>query len=521
MPTTPDAAPTTLPGLLLSSATRAPDAIALRVDDDAATFAELAERAARVAGGLAAAGARAGDRVALFLPNGAELVDLYFGSWMLGCVAVPLNHRYLEREAKFSLEHSGATVFVTHPELVARVEGLPYAEMGLDARYLVRGDGADGWRPFDELVRADPVALSSVPDDASADALVLYTSGTTGNPKGVVWTQRGLYALASSMRDEYAHDLGVVQLLPTPISHVGALSNLLGGILGGATSVVADSADPADVLPAITRWSPSIMQLLPTGLDDFVEASGHDDHDLSSLRAVVVGGDKVPLDVHRRFTDLVGFEVTEQIGMTECSHYASNPPYGEKRLGSVGRPVRGHDVRIVDATGADALVGKTGEIIVRSDAMFDRYWDNPEATRDALVDGWLRTGDLGRFDADGWLWFMGREKQIIIRAGSNIVPEEVEEVLHQHPAVALACVVGAADAHLGQRVEAYVELEPGESVTEDELRAFANDRLSAYKVPERVVFLEKMPRTGTGKLDRHRLEQQIAADLAAGGAAGS
>jgi long-chain acyl-CoA synthetase len=508
-----------LGGLLVTSATRAPDSIALHVDEDAWTFAELAERAAQVAGGLAAAGVRTGDRVALFLPNVMELVDLYFASWMLGCVAVPLNHRYLAREAKFTLEHSGATVFVTHPELVARVEDLPYTELGLDARYLVRGESAaGGWRPFDELQQSDPVPLSSVPDDASADALVLYTSGTTGNPKGVVWTQGGLYALASSMRDEYAHDVGVVQLLPTPISHVGALSNLLGGILGGATSIVAASADPADVLPAIARWSPSIMQLLPTGLDDFVEASGHDEHDLSSLRAVVVGGDKVPLDVHRRFTDLVGFEVTEQIGMTECSHYASNPPYGEKRLGSVGRPVHGHDVRIVDATGADVRVGKTGEIIVRSDAMFDRYWDNAEATREALVDGWLRTGDLGRFDADGWLWFMGRQKQIIIRAGSNIVPEEVEDVLHQHPAVALACVVGAADERLGQRVEAYVELEPGETVTEDELRAFATDRLSAYKVPERIVFLASMPRTGTGKLDRHRLELQIADDLAGGAA---
>jgi long-chain acyl-CoA synthetase len=259
------------------------------------------------------------------------------------------------------------------------------------------------------------------------------------------------------------------------------------------------------------------MQLLPTGLDDFVEASGHDQHDLSSLRAVVVGGDKVPLDVHRRFTDLVGFEVTEEIGMTECSHYASNPPFGAKRLGSVGRPVAGHDVRVVDASGADVPVGKSGEIIVRSDAMFDRYWENPDATHDALRDGWLRTGDLGRFDADGWLWFMGRQKQIIIRAGSNIVPEEVEEVLHQHPSVALACVVGAPDERLGQRVEAYVELEPEAAATEDELRAFAADRLSAYKVPERIVFLDSIPRTGTGKLDRHRLEQQIVADLGRAG----
>jgi long-chain acyl-CoA synthetase len=255
------------------------------------------------------------------------------------------------------------------------------------------------------------------------------------------------------------------------------------------------------------------MQLLPTGLDDFVEAEAHARHDLSSLRAVMVGGDKVPMDVHRRFADLLGFEVTEGIGMTECSHYASNPPFGDKRLGSVGRAVPGHDIRVIDASGAPVPAGKTGEIVVRSEAMFDRYWENPSATADTLHDGWLRTGDLGRFDADGWLWFMGRQKQIIIRAGSNVVPEEVEEVLYQHPAVALACVVGAPDERLGQRVEAYVELEPGAVATDDELRTFAADRLAGYKVPERIIFVESMPRTGTGKLDRHGMEQRIVSDL--------
>ncbi len=174
----------------------------------------------------------------------------------------------------------------------------------------------------------------------------------------------------------------------------------------------------------------------------------------------------------------------------------------------------GHEVRIVDADGGDVAVGKTGEIIVRADAMFDRYGDNPDATRDTVRDGWLYTGDLGRFDADGPLWFMGRQKEIIIRAGSNMVPEEVEEVLYAHPAVALACTVGAPDEHLGQRVESYVELEPGTSVTEAELRSFASDRLAGYKVPERIVFLDAIPRTPTGKLDRRRREGQIAADLA-------
>jgi long-chain acyl-CoA synthetase len=270
------------------------------------------------------------------------------------------------------------------------------------------------------------------------------------------------------------------------------------------------------VLPLIERWRVELMQLLPTGLDDFVEADEHEHHDLSSLRAVAVGGDKVPMDVHHRFSDLTGFEVTEQIGMTECSHYASNPPFGEKRLGSAGRPTAGHEVRVVDHDDADVAVGKTGQIVVKSGAMFDRYLDNPGATAETLRDGWLRTGDLGRLDADGWLWFMGRTKQVIIRAGSNIVPEEVEEILYQHPAVCLACVVGAPDPHLGQRVEAYVELEPDAAPppSGEELRGFVADRVAGYKVPEHILVLDELPRTGTGKLDRHGLETQVTSDLA-------
>jgi len=222
------------------------------------------------------------------------------------------------------------------------------------------------------------------------------------------------------------------------------------------------------------------------------------------------------MDVHHRFFDLTGFEVTEYIGMTVCSHYASNPPFGKKRLGSAGRPTPGTEVRVVDHNDAEVAAGKTGEILVKSPAVFDRYLDNPDATAETLRDGWLRTGDLGRFDADGWLWFMGRAKQVIIRAGSNVVPREVEEILHQHPGVCLACVVGAPDPHLGQRVEAYVELERDVAPppTGEELRSFVADRVAGYKVPERVFLLAELPRTGTGKLDRHRLETLVASNLA-------
>jgi long-chain acyl-CoA synthetase len=503
----------TLSDLLTTSASRTPDAIALRAGEDAWTFRELADWSGRLARGLVDAGARPGDRIAFFMPNTGELVAGYWACFAAGLVAVPLNHRYIAADAGHVIGHSRSKVLIADPELADRLSPLDWKEIGVERRYLA-GGGGGGWAPFDELLATE--ALEPLALDPTADALIMYTSGTTGNPKGVVYTHEGLRAVAESVRTEYGQAPGVVQLAPTPVSHIAGFSNLLAGALGGATTVLGASADPKVVLPLIERWRVGLLQLLPTGLDDFVEADEHEHHDLSSLRMVAVGGDKVPMDVHHRFSDLTGFQVTEEIGMTECSHYASNPPFGEKRLGSAGRPTAGHEVRVVDHNDADVAVGKTGQILVRSAAMFDRYLDNPEATAETLRDGWLRTGDLGRLDADGWLWFMGRTKQVIIRAGSNIVPEEVEEILYQHPAVCLACVVGAPDRHLGQRVEAYVELEPdaAPAPTEEELRGFVTDRVAGYKVPERIFVLAELPRTATGKLDRHLLETQVTSDLA-------
>jgi long-chain acyl-CoA synthetase len=498
--------------LFTASASATPDAVAVRTGDDAWTFRQLAEWSSRLAQGLVDAGAQPGDRIAFFMPNCAELAAGYLACFAAGLIALPLNHRYIAREASHVIGHSGARMLITHPELVDRLEPLDWDELSVERRYLV-GEGRDGWAPLGTLDAADALAPRAV--DATADALIMYTSGTTGNPKGVVYTHAGLRALAASMCTEYGHAPGVTVLLPTPVSHIAGFSNLLAGSLNGATTVIGASADPAVVLPLIERWKVDLMQLLPTALDDFVEADEHERHDLSSLRAVTVGGDKVPMDVHHRFADLIGFQVTEGIGMTECSHYVSNPPFGEKRLGSTGRPTNGHEVRVVDPDGADVPTGKTGQILVQTEAMLDRYWNNADATAETVRDGWLYTGDLGRFDADGWLWFMGRSKQVIIRAGSNIVPEEVEEILYQHPAVRLACIVGAPDEHLGQRVEAYVELEPDVTPqpTGDELRTFTADRIAGYKVPEHVFVLPELPRTGTGKLDRRRLETEVLEDL--------
>jgi long-chain acyl-CoA synthetase len=510
---------TTLDALLADAVASKPDGLGLRFRDTDVSYARFDEIAEQIAAGLLAIGLQRGDRVAMFMPNCLETAFVYFGCFKAGLMAVPLNHRDLAREAEYALRQSGSAAFIVHEELFERVRDLPYEELGLDRRYVVGAVGdATGWAPFGDLSAAvsDTSAVRTAVDPGD-DAVMIYTSGTTGNPKGVVWTHGALARLAEVMAGLFDFDSSTVQALPTPITHIGGLSHCLTGVRAAATNVIVESADPALVLAAIDRYRVNGMLLLPTGLDELVEADEHDRHDLSSLRWVAAGGDKVPLEVHRRFEEILGWQVTEGIGMTECSHYASNPPFGEKRIGSVGRATGRREIRIVDHQGNDVPTGKTGQILLRSPAQMDRYWDNPTATAETLRDGWLHTGDLGRVDADGYLWFQGRSKELIIRAGSNIVPQEVEEILYQHPAVHLACVVGLPDQHLGARVEAYVSLVEGANPvpTGEDLRVFVGHRLASYKVPEHVIVLETMPRNHTGKVDRHRLEQQIVDDVAA------
>lgn len=509
----------TLDGLLADAVARNPSGLALRFRQSDVTYRELDELSARLAASLLATGLEPGDRVAMFMPNCLETAYIYGACFKAGLMAVPINHRDLAPEVQYALEQSGSTAFIVHRGLFDRVRDLPYDELGLERRYVVGdADDAPGWTTFDQLLAGDVGASVPMPEvTADHDAVMIYTSGTTGNPKGVVWTHGGLARLAEVLAALFEFDSSTVQALPTPITHIGGLSHCLTAIAAAATNVIVESADPALVLDAIERSRVNGMLLLPTGLDELVEADEHERHDLSSLRWVACGGDKVPLELHRRFKEILGWQVTEGIGMTECSHYASNLPFGEKRIGSVGTATGRREIRIVDHSGKDVAIGKTGEIVLRSPAQMDRYWDNPTATADALRDGWLHTGDLGRVDGDGYLWFMGRSKELIIRAGSNIVPQEVEEILYQHPAVHLACVVGLADPHLGERVEAYASLVDGAqpAPSGDELRAFVTDRLASYKVPDHVFILDVMPRNHTGKVDRHRLEQQIVEDVAA------
>lgn len=490
---------------------RQPDHIALWFGERRWTYAELDDVSDRVAASLAAAGVQAGERVAVFLPNCPELLFTYLACFKLGAIAVPLNYRYKQDEARYALEHSASTTLITHPMLAAEVAGLPFQEMGITRCYqTIRA--APPFQPFDSLLAGDAPVPETTFDERQPTA-ILYTSGSTARPKGVTYTHASLVACCQSMVATFDFTADDVHLMSTAACHAAAFTGqFLPNLLAGGTAVLTHLPKPEAVVKSIARHRVSRIQMLPASLADLVEHLEQNPRsDLGSLKVCTAGGDVVPHDLFVRFKKVLGFDITELCGMTEALSYMTNPPFGEKKIGSIGQPAAGYEVRVVDDAGQDTADGQEGEIIIQGAAMMDSYWNDPEATARTLRDGWLYSGDLGKRDEEGWFWFVGRKKEIIIRGGSNISPLEVEEVIDEHPAVHLSCVVGVPDAHLGERVAAYVAYRADikKKPSAEELRRFVAERIAAYKVPELITVMKDMPLNASGKVDRKKLHQLV------------
>jgi long-chain acyl-CoA synthetase len=346
-------------------------------------------------------------------------------------------------------------------------------------------------------------------DDAAA---ILYTSGTTARPKGVTHTHG---TLASAVLN-YVEAVGLgaedVVLGMLSMSHIfGYTLQLLSPLSVGATVVAAPSFDAARVLDAVRRHRVTHLYGLPLMFDTLTRDPLGESTAFQSLRYCLAGGDAVSRTLSDRVRDVLSVELHEGCGMTEVIPYALNRPCIENRVGSIGQPSAGMELRLVDEMGKDVSEGEVGEILVRSKAVMRGYWEDAEATAAALQDGWFHTGDLGRRDTAGYYWFVGRRKEIIVRGGSNISPLEVEAVLARHPAVQEVGVVGVPHPALGEMVAAFVVLKSGADSSEQDLRRFAAERIAEYKVPERMTFLADLPRGLTGKVQRRTLREWGAA----------
>lgn len=497
-----------LGNLLQPAARRTPGKSALIFEGQAWTYAELEEISHRVAASLLRAGIRSGDRVALFLRNCPEMVFSYYCCFKAGAVAVPLNNRYQGPEVEYAVNHSGARMLIVQQELFPEVARVRPALASVE-RYVVAGEVAtipdvDNFAAWLE----DAGRPDNLPPMREDDpAVILYTSGSTARPKGVVHTHFSLTHTMINQSTFQAMDDREVSLVALSICHIAGLAEqILTTAFVGGTVALLPRFEPGKFLEAIDRQRPTKIQLLPEQVLEILDHPRAPRTDFSSLRCCIAGGDSVPLEAHRQFRELTGLEITETCGATESFSYAINPPFGRKKPGSIGQPVHGTTLRLVDDSGREVASGQAGEILVQSRANMKEYWLNPEETAKTLKDGWLYTGDLARADEDGYFWFVGRKKNIIIRGGSNISPREVEEVLFQHPAIKAACVVGKPDPAWGQTVTAYVSCKENLAPpTAENLRAFTAERLAAYKVPEEIVILPELPLNPIGKVDRRQL----------------
>ncbi|MGI9538799.1 MAG: class I adenylate-forming enzyme family protein [Miltoncostaeaceae bacterium] len=483
-----------------------PGATALIGADGDLTWAELDRQANALAAAYRARGLGSGDRIASLMPNRELLLAHYLACLRAGLVAVPLNYRYMWPEIEHALDVSEAAALVIHRERWDDVDAQALAAR-LPRGTIEYGGGTASPGDLEVLATDSPPRVSVPPPDPDAPAAIFFTSGSTGPSKGVTHSRATLGAMCASVADAFALTEEDIFLPGSSISHIGSFLWTFASLSVGARAIVVRSFDAHGILPLLREHRPTAMAMIPAALAALVRDHDVTADDLASLRVCRSGSDKVALELHDEFARLAGFPIDEGYGMTEVGLATLNPPQGLIKRGSIGRPIPGYALEVRDDGGIEAPPGSVGRVWIRGDSRTLGYWGNPEASEAIVSDGWLDSGDLARADDDGYLWFFGRKKQIIVHDGSNISPQEVEDALHAHPAVAIAGVVGIHDAVHGENVRAYVVTREGVSgVGAHDLIDFTRERVG-YKAPEEIVFLDEMPLNPTGKVDRPGLRR--------------
>jgi acyl-coenzyme A synthetase/AMP-(fatty) acid ligase len=497
------AAPVDLRDLLRVGLAGDPDEVAVVSATDQITWRGLEEASDRLARNYVALGLEAGDRVASLVPNRVLLLVHYLACFRAGLVTTPLNYRYAPREIDHALEVSGARAIVAHSERADDLAASVFAPRLLQ----VALEGTLGVAPtLEQLVMRDPGPVEVAPTRRSDPAAIFFTSGSTGPAKGVTHSLDSLGWMVASAVAGFELTAADTFLPGSSMSHIGSFLWALASCSVGAHVVIARTFDAGEILPLLRAQRPTILAMIPAALTALVRDHDVTADDFESLRLARAGADKVSLELEREFQALSGLLIDEGYGMTEVGLATLNPPRGPIKQGSIGKPVGGFAVCVRDDERCECGKGTVGRVWIRTQSQTIGYWENPEATAEILSDGWLDSGDLARADDDGYLWFFGRKKQIIVHDGSNISPGEVEEALAEHPTVELVGVVGIHDEVHGENVRAYVTIKEGvERPTSQELIEFARERVG-YKAPEEVVFLDEMPVNPTGKLDRVALK---------------
>jgi len=494
--------------LLTDSARRHPDRPVLRVGDSVVSYGRLDEDSDRAAAALRRLGVAPGRAVALMVPNGVDFVVAYFAALKAGGTVVPLNVLLRATELEHCLRDSGVHVLIAGRAEAAEVAPIANA-LGI-AHVFLTGDGTPGTaRAFGELIDGAEPAEPAADTEPGEVAVLLYTSGTTGRAKGARLTHSGMTWIATILATRLL-DLGPndVVYASLPLSHIFGLNAVLGAtLLAGGCVVIEQRFDPDEALTLMARRGVSVFPGVPTMAMGLLGAYERNPVELPALRVALLGGQSVPVEVRKSFEMIFDCHTIEAYGTSEAaSAIAATPKDAPGKEASVGQPLWGVDIVIVDDNGNRCPAGQAGEILVRSVGMMAGYHNLPGETAEALRAGWFHTGDIGYLDADGDLFVVDRKKDMIIRGGYNVYPREVEEVLYTHPDVLGAAVIGVPHEVHGEEIAAAVQLRPGAPTTTGDIRAYARDRLAAYKYPRIVAFLDDLPTSSTGKLLKRAID---------------
>jgi acyl-CoA synthetase (AMP-forming)/AMP-acid ligase II len=480
------------------------------------TYREIVERARRLASGLHALGASQQERISLLAKNRAEWFDYYAACEIHGYIAATLNFRLAAEELLYVLTDSGATYLLFEAEYTALIEGLR-SRLSNVREYICLGECPAWARSYESVLEAGSAAgapFLARPEDV---VRLIYTSGTTGRPKGVIRGQAADLALARVCAATSDMPAGCRELIMMPLFHIGGQSMASGAQWAGGTVVLQRDFSPADILRTIETERIQVIHVTPTIIQAVLDHPDPGPHDLSSLHTVLYAAAPMSVPFLKRGLARFGNIFTNCYGSTESGasiilqkrfHRAEGTEQEIERLGSLGQEHQDSRVRVVDDEGRDCPPGTPGEIAVRCASMMSGYWNRPEATAAALAGGWLRTGDVGRMDCEGFVYLVDRKADLIISGGENIYSREVENALYLHPAVKDAAVIGVADDYWGETVLAVVVLQPGSAVSGEDLIEHCKAHIARYKAPKRIEFTAQLPLLPSAKVDKVSLRRQ-------------
>jgi long-chain acyl-CoA synthetase len=496
-------------------------AIAVREGERTTTYGQFAQRVTRMASALHELGVQPGDRVAVLMLNSLRYQELYYAVPLASAVIVPINIRWNAAEIAFALADSGTRLLVLD-DCFTRLEPALTAHLP-QLQYLFAGDGAC---PVDManyeavLAAAAPRPDAPMPDENDVVAL-FYTSGTTGGPKGVMLTHRNLHANALHGMVALAVNKEWVWLHAAPMFHVADATLVYSLVMQGAQNCFLPAFDPEACLKAIERYRVTHTFVVPAMLNAMVNHPAFDRYDTSSLRMMVYGASPMPLDLLRRAQEKLRCPFVQGYGLSETSpgltylgpedHTLENSDRPFAPVKSAGRPMVGVEIRIVDPMDRELPAGEAGEIVARGDNIMRGYWNQPAITAETLRGGWLHTGDIGTFDANGYLYILDRKKDMIKPGGENVYSPEVESMIASHPEVLEVAVIGVPDEKWGEAIKAAVVRRAGSTLTEAELIEYCRARMAHFKCPTSVDFLDVLPKGGTGKVQKTVLRKRYQA----------